>query len=61
MKCYFDGSKASGPDGHLWLTLAGFSARDQFWNRFETEWVSEVLEKREPRALFAYEGPAHGK
>ncbi|MCX6627515.1 MAG: hypothetical protein NTW28_07800, partial [Candidatus Solibacter sp.] len=54
MKCYFDGSKASGPDGHWWLTLAGFTARDHFWNRFETEWNSEVLQKREPHAPYLH-------
>jgi hypothetical protein len=54
MKCYFDGSKVSGPDGHWWLTLAGFTARDDFWNRFEKEWNSEVLHKREPHAPYLH-------
>ncbi len=54
MKCYFDGSQTRGPDGHLWLTLAGFSARDYFWNRFKSEWNSEVLRKREPYAPYLH-------
>jgi len=54
MKCYFDGSGANGPDGHRWLTLAGFIARDRFWSLFEKEWSSEVLQKSEPHAPYLH-------
>jgi hypothetical protein len=54
MKCYFDGSKANGPDAQSWLTLAGFVAQDHFWSLFEKEWTSEVLQKREPHAPYLH-------
>jgi hypothetical protein len=54
MKCFFDGSSATGTDGHTWLTLAGYIASDSFWNDFERGWKSEVLEKRLPHAPYLH-------
>lgn len=54
MKCFFDGSGATDPDGHAWLTLAGFMAADAFWKQFEKDWVSEVLAKRDPYAPYLH-------
>jgi len=54
MKCFFDGSLAQSGDGHSWLTLAGYVARDSFWAMFDRSWKSEVLEKREPHAPYLH-------
>lgn len=54
MKCFFDGSHAKLADGHSWLTLAGFVAGDSLWSRFNIEWRTEVLQKREPHAPFLH-------
>jgi len=54
MKCYFDGSRAAGPSEESWLTLAGFMVSDEFWKSFQQEWVTEVLQKREPHAPYLH-------
>jgi hypothetical protein len=54
MKCFFDGSRTKGADGHLWLTLAGHVASDAFWTDFSHGWKSEVLEKRLPAAPYLH-------
>jgi Protein of unknown function (DUF3800) len=54
MKCFFDSSRAKLDGGHSRLILAGFMAGDLFWNRFDTEWRNEVLQKREPHAPYLH-------
>jgi hypothetical protein len=54
MKCYFDGSQTVLPNGHLWLTLAGYMGSDFFWEGFKWGWKTEVLEKDEPHAPYLH-------
>ena len=53
MRCYFDGSKGVDGDNNVWLTLAGYVAKDGFWRHFNTQW-DRMLRERYPVAPYVH-------
>ena len=53
MRCYFDGSQGDDDTGDQWLTLAGYTASDLFWGRFQQTW-EQMLRERYPIAPYLH-------
>jgi len=53
MKCYFDGSEGQDDNSSQWLTLAGYSATDLVWGRFDGKWQT-MLRERYPIAPYIH-------
>jgi hypothetical protein len=58
MRCFFDGSQGPNDAGERWLTLAGITAKDKFFDNLEPLW-DLMLKARYPKAYYIHMNPMY--